>query len=415
MSKEIVITGVGVVSPLGIGAEAFWESLAAGRSGVRVRPQFENSDLPLRLYAPVEGFDGRKIVKPRKAIKVMCLPIQHGYAAAQLAFDDSGLDLTTLEPDRVGTVFGTETFFADPLEVSDVFRHCTVDHEYHHHRWGEYAMRDIQPLWMLKYLPNMVASHISIALDARGPNNSICQAEASGLLALVEGADLIRRGLADVVVVGATGAKAALSALLYRGLENLSHRIHDPEGAARPFDADRDGLIAGEGAGAVILESADHAAARGARVLGALGGWCRTFCPPESDAVSAALATALTDSVRHADLDPTAIGHYHAHATGERELDRWEAQAVRESLQDVPVYAAKAVIGHLGPSSSIVELIAGLLSRRAGTLPPNINFATPDPECPVNVSRSAVAIDSAAPWVKLSHSFTGQIVSLVLT
>ena len=130
----------------------------------------------------------------------MCSAVQYGVGAAAMAYAQANFGEGVLSQDRLGTVFGTETFFADPAEVADVFQKCTVDSEYQHERWGEFALREIQPLWMLKYLPNMAASHISIAMDARGPSNSICQGEASGPLSLIEGADLIQRGVADVVI-----------------------------------------------------------------------------------------------------------------------------------------------------------------------------------------------------------------------
>ena len=218
---DVVVTGMGVVSPIGVGTEAFWQSLLDGVSGVRVRESFADTDLPLRIGAPIVDFDPKPFVKPRKALKIMCQPIQFGCAAANLAFEEAGFEKQSLEsvvsPDRIGTLFGTETFFADPAEVARVFRSCTEDDNYQHDRWGEFAMRQIQPLWMLKYLPNMAASHISIAIDARGPSNSICQGEASGLLALIEAADLIKRGVVDVVIAGGTGSQMALTAMLYRG------------------------------------------------------------------------------------------------------------------------------------------------------------------------------------------------------
>ena len=230
------------------------------------------------LRHEVENFDARKYIKPRKALKVMCEPIQFGCAAAAMAASDAGLDDFATDPDRIATVFGTETFFADPMETADVFRKCIVDQNYEHSHWGEFAMREIQPLWMLKYLPNMVASHISIALDARGPSNSICQAEASSSLAIIEGMDIIRRGAADIVVVGGTGSRLSLVSMLYRGVQNLSNRVFEPERASRPFDADRDGLVAGEGAGALIIESKQHALNRGAQTYAELVGYSRTHC-----------------------------------------------------------------------------------------------------------------------------------------
>ena len=260
MSREVVITGMGVVSPIGIGLETFWQSLLNGVSGIKVRPDFEHTELPFRLWAPVDAFDGRQYVKPRKAIKVMSRPIQFGFAAAQMAAEQANLLDSGVNPDRMGTVFGSEAFFADPLDVSSLFQKCVTAGAYDDTRWGEYFMREIEPLWMLKYLPNMVASHISIAIDSRGPSNTICHGESSGLFAAIEGVELLHRGSADVVVVGGTSCPLGVTGMVYRGSERLSKKIRqDPEQVVRPFDIDRDGGVLGEGAGAIVLETKEHA------------------------------------------------------------------------------------------------------------------------------------------------------------
>ena len=412
MSSEIVATGVGVVTPIGIGNDNFWESLMAGRSGVVTRPNFEDSNWPARIFAPVQDFVGKDFVKPRKSIKVMCMPIQHGFAAAQMALADANLDKESLDPDRVGIVFGTETFFADPLEVADVFRKCTIDKEYQHERWGEFAMREIQPLWMLKYLPNMVASHISIGLDARGPSNSICQAEASSILALIEGANLIQRGVADVVICGGTGSRLSLSAMLYRGFHNLSTDVTKPEKASRPFDRDRSGLVVGEGAGAIVLESRSHAEKRGAQPLAKVRGWGRSYADVTRNSLSEHLADNFELALNHSGCRPDEIGHYHAHATGEVQGDREEAVAVQRILGDTPVFAPKANFGHLGPGGSAVELCAAFLAKKYKCLPPNANLENLDPNCPVNAKPTSVQLDSTI-GLKSTRSFTGQIASIV--
>ena len=303
---------MGVVSPIGVGTDAFWQSLIDGVSGVRVRDAFADTDLPLRIGAPIVDFDPKPFVKPRKALKIMCQPIQFGCAAANLAFEDAGFEKQTLEsvvdPHRIGTLFGTETFFADPTEVARVFRSCTEDANYQHDRWGEFAMRQIQPLWMLKYLPNMAASHISIAIDARGPSNSICQGEASGLLALIEAADLIKRGVVDVVISGGTGSQMALTAMLYRGIGNLSNRIAEPEAASRPFELDRDGTVIGEGSGVLVLESAEHAAKRGIEPVARLAGWSRGFGNPQTVERKEAFVASIEKVLNDSGLDKDQIG-----------------------------------------------------------------------------------------------------------
>lgn len=413
---EVVVTGMGVVSPIGVGTDAFWTSLKNGVSGVRVRDAFVDTDIPLRIAAPVADFDPKPYVKPRKALKIMCQPIQFGCAAASLAFDDAGFEKESLEstvnPDRVGTLFGTETFFADPTEVARVFHSCTVEENYQHDHWGEFAMRQIQPLWMLKYLPNMAASHISIAMDARGPSNSICQGEASGLLALIEAADLIRRGIVDVVFAGGTGSQMALNAMLYRGVAGLSKNITDPQTASRPFDRDRDGMVVGEGSGVLVLESAQHAAKRGAVPIAKLAGWSRGFADPQIVNRKSAFEASIEQSIAASGIAKSEIGLVSANANGSVADDASEAQAIESTLGQVPVVAHKSNFGNLGPATSIVELIGSLLAMQHGTVPGTLNYDNPDPACPVNVSKQDRAFAGSA-VLKTGCSATGQMVGMV--
>lgn len=413
-SREVVITGLGVVSSIGIGYEPFWESLLNGTSGVRVREEFVDSELPFRIAAPVTGFEAKQFVKPRKAIKIMCPPIQFGCASAVMAVEHAGLDRESVDPGRIGTVFGTETFFADPTEVADVFRKCTINRDYQHDRWGEFAMREIQPLWMLKYLPNMAASHISIALDARGPSNSICQGEVSGLLALIEAADLIRRDAADVVLAGGTGSQMSLASMLYRGTEWLSKRIHDPEHACRPFAADRDGMVVGEGAGALVVESAEHARARGATPLATLGGWSRTFRDPSTDRFGDAIAANFESAMAMAGVSQTEIGLVNANAAGSVKGDLVEAQGIEKAVGcETPVVAHKGNFGNAGPGTSVLELIGAVLAKTHSVCPASLNCETLDPACNVNVAvqQTGIATDAI---LKSSFSATGQIGSVIL-
>ena len=420
--RKVVVTGMGVVSPIGIGTEDFFAALMAGRSGVEVRNEFAGSDLPMRLAAPVTGFEAKQFVKPRKALKIMCEPIKFGCAAASMAAEQAGLmDLITEEPvdgqfhvcpDRIGTVFGTETFFADPHEVARVFRSCIVDQDYQHDRWGEFAMRQIQPLWMLKYLPNMAASHISIAVNARGPSNSICQGAASGLLAVIEAASLITRGVADVVIAGGTGSQMALTAMLYRGTDLLSKSNQEAATASKPFDKSRDGMVVGEGAGVVVLESLEHATARGATPLAEFAGSSRLFCDPDSGDRVAGIESSLRIATEDAEMTTDQIGLVNASASGELEGDRFEAQAIRNVFGDIPVTAHKSNFGNLGPGTSVVELIGGLLVLKHQKIPPTINFKTADPHCPVNIVRQAEDLKQNS-VIKTSYSATGQIATVV--
>ena len=420
--RGVVVTGMGVVSPIGIGLQEFWNSLLAGQSGVRIRDEFANTDLPLRFYSPVTGFEGKQWVKPRKALKVMCEPIQFGYAAARMAADQAGMVDGVFDPERIGTVFGSETFFSEPENVTDVFHQCVVDGVYQHDRWGATAMREIQPLWMLKYLPNMATSHVSIAVDARGPSNTICQREVSGLLALIEGQDLIRRGVCDAVVVGGTGCCTSLTVNIYHGIELLSNAQNQPEKSCRPFEMNRDGTVFGEGAGAIVLESEQHALERGADVLCRLASTTRNFIPPpggshdhhDKDGFTQAITDNLAATLERSGMAAEQIGHLNANGLGSPEWDPVEARAISNVLSDVPTIGLKSYFGYLGAGASIVELIASVLSLRHGELPSTLNYDTPDPECPCNVNSRVIQGDQKAA-IKLAYSVHGQIVSAAIT
>lgn len=411
--QDVVITGMGVVSPIGIGVEDYWQALLDGKSGVCVRDEYRDTDFPLRIYAPVKEFEGKKFVKPRKAMKIMCRPIQFGFAAASMAAAQAGIDEIECDPDRYGTVFGSETFFADPMEVADVFRKCVTDEHYDHDRWGEFAMREIQPLWMLKYLPNMVTAHISIANDARGPCNSICQGEVSGLLALIEGAMLIQRGVCDVVMIGGTGSQTSISSVLYHGQSLLSRRIHEPEKASRPFERDRDGLVVGEGAAALVLESKKHAEARNAKILANVAGWSRNFAIPESSAFVDVFQNNLESTLAHAGLESEDVRHVNAHGVSVPKADVAEATAIKATFGETPVIAQKSNYGMLGPAGPIVELVASIQANQSGKLPATINYENPDDACPINVLKKTETI-AAGPAIKIAVSENGQIVSLVV-
>lgn len=412
--SDILITGLGVVSPLGVGLENFWQALAAGQSGVVERPEFAGNDWPFQIGAPVQGFDPKQLVKPRKALKVMCPPIQTGCAAANLAVEQAGLIPEQLNPDRIATVFGTEVFISDPREIGNAFFKCLVDGKYQHDRWGTAGLGEIEPLWMLKYLPNMVASHISIAIDARGPSNSICQGDASSLLSIIEAAELLRRGWADTAVAGGTGSNLQLFSMIYRGKENYSCRVDKPAAASRPFDRNRDGEVPGEGAGAIVLETSDSMLRRGGKAQARLAGWAQGFCSLDSPRFPQRVAEVCEQALAAARLPVEELGQFNAHGTSQPLSDRLEATAIAKFAPEVPMVAFKHNFGNLGPGSGTVELIAGILAMQRGVLPGAINFTAPDEGFTLSLSSSPRKYPHNS-LLKLSFSPTGQIAALVVT
>jgi 3-oxoacyl-[acyl-carrier-protein] synthase II len=412
MSCEVVITGMGVVSPVGIDIAPFWEGLLGRRSGVAVRPEFSSVDHPFRIAAEVRDFEPKTWVQPRKSLKVMCRPIQLGFAASAIAMKHAGI-AGNVDPDRLSTMFGTEAFYADPHEVASVFRKCIVNRCYDHDRWGQYAMGEIEPLWMLKYLPNMVASHLSIAFDARGPSNTICQADASSLLAIIEAADMIRRGAADAAIAGGTGSLMATTGMIYRGLHRLSRRIEDPERASRPFDKSRDGMVVGEGAASFVLERASFAEARGAKPIARICSYTRGYSNPEF--MGTAIADSIRTSLERAGLSPNSIGHFNAHGFSTIEDDIREAAGIRAALGDVPVIAPKASLGNLGPGAGAIELAASILACQNGILPPTINIDELDERCPINLVTQDGVKCASTTAMKLSFTEAGQLATIIVS
>lgn len=416
---EILITGMGTISPLGVGLDSLWSALDTGQSGVIERPEFAGTDWPFRIAAPLQDFDPKQLVKPRKALKVMCPPIQSGCAAANLAIEQAGLTPEQLNPDRIATVFGTEVFISDPREIGNAFFKCLVDGKYEHSRWGTAGIAEIEPLWMLKYLPNMVASHISIALDARGPSNSICQGDASSLLSIIEAAELLKRGWADVAVAGGTGSNLQHFTMIYRGRDSYSHRVDSPRQASRPFDRDRDGMVAGEGAGAIVLETASHftsrsSAAQSGSAQARLSGWAQGFCPANSPQFPERIAEVCRAALSRANLAPQDVDQWNAHATSQSTVDAWEAAAIMRLAPDAPIVALKHNFGHLGPGSGTVELVGGILALQQNRLPAAINFHQADPGTRLNISATTRP-HGQRHLLKLSLSPTGQIAAVVVS
>ena len=414
--REVVITGVGVVSPIGIGCDDFWTSLLACRSGIRPITQFDASSLSVPFGGEVADFDPKLWVRPRKSLKVMSREIQFGFAAADLAMADAGLAPGVLEPERFGVVVGGDMIYADLGEMERTYRRALAGGGFDFSVWSESIHEDLHPLWLLKHLPNMTASHIAIAHDARGPNNTIVLGDVSGLLAIGEAASVIRRGWADVMLAGGTGCRLHPMALVARGDALLSRRRDDCTRSSRPFDLDRDGLVNGEGAGLFVLESSDHARRRGARVRGHLLA-AVSRCEPAAGGAplsGSALRLALRAAIRQAGIEPGTIGHINAHGISTQEMDRVEATAIAAEVGAVPVTAPKSAFGHLGAGGGAVELAASILGMEAGIVPATLNYESPDPRCPVAVVHGEPLADRRGPVVAVNICSTGQAAAVVV-
>lgn len=397
-SRRVVITGIGLVSPLGNTPAELWDHLIEGHSGVTPFESVPSHNLPTSIAAEASDFNGKidgfgeleKDLKKmvRKGLKVMCRETQMGVAAAQKAILDSGDESGAISPERSGCVFGSDYMLTLPGELADGIKKCTDDTGFHFEQWGVDGLAEMTPLWLLKYLPNMPGSHIAIFNDFRGPSNSITHREAASNLSIGEAYRTIVRNAADRMTAGATGTRVhPMKALHAAQTEQLADG--DPAKASRPFDRDRTGMVLGEGAGTIVLEELETAQARGAQIHGEIVA-AASSCVADENLVAhreVALAHAMRAALRESGLKPEEIGHIHAHGLSTKSCDVDEAKAIGEVFGEharkVPVVAAKSNFGNLGAGSGIVELIASVRALQEERLFPVLNYETPDPECPI--------------------------------
>ncbi|MGE3315141.1 MAG: beta-ketoacyl synthase [Planctomycetaceae bacterium] len=390
-ATRAVVTGVGVISPVGIGNDDFWRNLMAGKSGIGYLRAFPNADLPIKLAAEVADFDPTLYVRHKKFVKVMSRDIQLGVAAASLSMKDAGLAQGAIDPERLGVVYGAGRISSSPTELAQAVRQCsTSGNEFDYSQFGEQCLDDISPLWLLRQLPNMPACHVSIEFDARGPNNTITSRESSALLALSEAIGVIRRGAADCMIVGACSSNIHPVDITKLSLfDSLSRRDADPERACRPFDFERDGAIVGEGAAAFIIESYDHAVRRGAEIYAEVVGVGAGCDGSGFENAGTGLVRAMSSALRQSGLEPSQLGHINAHGISTQQDDLVEARAYHRALGSsatrIPVTALKSYFGNFDAGSGAVELAASLLSLKHGSLPRTLNYETPDPRCRINV------------------------------
>jgi 3-oxoacyl-[acyl-carrier-protein] synthase II len=416
-SRRVVITGIGTVAPLGFDIDAVWQALLAGRCAVRPIRAFDVSTLPTRFAAEIDDFDARKFVEKsqRKALGLMARPIQLAVAAAQCALNHGQVDKTKLDATRFGVEFGAGLIASELPELADAARvsaNCKP-HSIDLEKWGEQGIPAIQPKWMLKYLPNMPACHISILHDAQGPNNSITESDAASLLALGEAFRILGRDRADFFLVGGCESKINPVSLCRQCLfAQLSQRNDQPEKACRPFDRDRDGMALGEGSTVLVVEDAEHARKRGARVLAEVAGFGAAF---DRKLDGTGLARAIRAALNDAGIGPDEVDHVNAHGLGTRKEDAWEARGIALVVGDrVPVFGMKGHVGNLGAAAGTTELAASILGLQHGVMPATLNHEVTDPECPVRVLAGAPHTVTKPYAVKVGFTHMGQCAAVVV-
>ena len=427
--RRVVITGIGLVSPLGNSVESLWEHLTTGKSGVTAisevpeeAPSF--GGVATEFAGHINDFGELEKSKKkaiRKGLKLMCRESQMGVATAQAAISDAGLDTQIPDPDRIGVIYGTDYMMTLPEDFLAGVKKCTDEEgNFDFTLWAVEGMPLVTPLWLLFYLPNMPASHVAIYNDFRGPNNSLTHREAAANLAVGESFAIIERGDADIMLSGATGTRIHPTKTAHALLqEEIANDGTAPTEASRPFDRDRSGMVLGEGSGALMLESLENAEARGAHIYGEIIGRSssavaeRNLVADQKQALINVMKTALAD----AGLQPSEVGHIHAHGCSTRTGDADEAAAITEVFgpvdQQPPVVALKSYTGQLGAGSGLVELIASLVALEKGTLFPVLNYATPDENASVAVVTEA-SVSAGDCAINISVSPQGQASAIVI-
>jgi 3-oxoacyl-[acyl-carrier-protein] synthase II len=375
LSRRVVITGIGLVSSLGIGTSQNWQALLAGTSGVARITRFDPSGFAAQIAAEVRDFDPLQFVD-KKDVKKMDVFIQYAIAASQFAMDDSGLAITPDNAPSIGVYI-----------ASGIGGFATIERE--HAALLEGGPRKISPFFIPSAIINLAAGQVSIRFGAKGPNLATCTACSASAHAVGESFEIIRRGDADAMIAG--GSEAAITPMSVGGfgrMQALSTRNDDPARASRPFDRDRDGFIIGEGAGVVILEELEHATRRGARIYAELVGYGAAadayhITAPSEDGEGAVRVMRL--ALKKAGVRPERVGYINAHGTSTPYNDRLETLAIKkcfgEHARSVVISSTKSMTGHLLGAAGGLEAGISALSVHHQVVPPTINLDVPDPEC----------------------------------
>jgi len=375
MDRRVAVTGIGLITPLGIGNEASWKGLIEGRSGIRNITQFDSTLFPSRIAGEVEGFVAEDYIDP-KEVKKMDRFIHFGVAATRLALDDAGFAITPANAERVGVIVGAGIGGLHAIE-------------HYHKAMLEKGPRRISPFFIPMLIINLASGQISIKYGAKGPNSAVVTACATGSHSIGEAMRIIQRGDADAMICG--GTEACISALGIGGfcaMRALSTRNGEPEKASRPFDMERDGFVMGEGSGVLILEELGSALKRDARVYAEIVGYGMsadayhiTSPSPDGDGPARCMANALKD----AHIGPGEIDYINAHGTSTKQGDEFETAAIKrifgEHAKSVAISSTKSMTGHLLGAAGGLEAAVSVLSIVNSVVPPTINLDNPDPEC----------------------------------
>jgi 3-oxoacyl-[acyl-carrier-protein] synthase II len=406
-ARRVVVTGLGALTPVGNTAEEFWTSITQGRSGIGPITRFDTTEFSTRIAGEVRNFDPLAWVDKKEARRLDPF-LQYAIAGAAMAVEDAALDPSRIEATRFGVLIGSGIGgITTLLDTHQVLLSKGPDR--------------VSPFFIPMMIVNMASGLVSMRFGAKGPNSSVATACATGNHAIGDAFKLIQRGEADVMIAG--GSEAIVVPLCIAGfssLKALSTRNDEPTRASRPFDADRDGFVCGEGAGILILEALDHAQRRDARIYAELVGYGltgdahhMTAPDPEGDGAARAMAGALQD----AGVASDAVGYINAHGTSTPYNDRFETMAIKRVFGDhahrLAVSSTKSMTGHLLGAAGGIEAIATVLALHHGVLPPTINYETPDPECDLDYVPNQARKQDVEVAVSNAFGFGGTNATLV--
>jgi len=392
--RRVVVTGIGMISPLGIGNEPTWQGLIEGRSGIDRITKFDASAFACQIAGEVRGFDPEKWIE-KKEVKKSDTFIHYAIAAAQMAVDDAGLDMTKEDGDRVGVIIGSGIGGLPLIEEM-------------HQKLMERGPSRISPFFIPGLIVNLAAGHISIRFGAKGPSSAPATACATGAHALGDAFKIIQRDEADVMFGG--GSEAVITPLAVGGfaaMRALSTRNDDPQHASRPWDADRDGFVMGEGAGILLLEERERALARGAKIYCELTGYGMSsdayhITSPAED--GSGMMRVMQRALKDAGLHPQDIQYINAHGTSTPVGDKTETVAIKRVFGDhaykLAVSSTKSMTGHLLGAAGGLEAAITAIAVKEGVLPPTINYEKPDPECDLDY------VPNKARQAGLSHAMS---------
>ena len=408
MGRRVVVTGMGLITALGNDLASTWEGLLQGKNGVRRISRFDPEGFATQIAAEVRDFDPESYIE-KKEVRRQDLFTQFGLAASLMAVEDSGLQMDGVDPNRVGVIIGSGI---GGIET----------HEIQNKRYLEGGPSRISPFYIPMMIPDIASGIVSMRIGAKGPNYCTVSACASSAHAIGDAFRLIKHGDAEVMIAG--GTEAAITAMSIGGfaaMKAMSTRNEEPEKASRPFDAERDGFVLGEGAGMTVLEELEHARARGARIYAEIVGIGMTADAHHITAPAPAgegAARAMRRALEEADLDPEDIDYINAHGTSTPLNDAYETQAIKtvfgEHAQRLMVGSTKSMTGHLLGGAGGLEFVVTALVLSEEKVPPTINYEVPDPDCDLDYVPNEMRVATVRAALSNSFGFGGHNATLAL-